>query len=91
MPGVADDLFVPDSQEGAGECQDHEHGCADPAADGEIDRVVHEPRAALEAWNVGLEAGPRGIVISDRVQAADPIDDAVHPDDQDGDKAGYGA
>jgi hypothetical protein len=86
-----DDLFVPDPHKGADECQDDEHRCADAAADGKIDRVVHEPRAALEARNVGLEASPSGIVVSDGVQAADPIDDAVHPGDQDGDKASHGA
>ena len=51
-----------------------------------VDRLVQEVHPVLEAWNVGFEAGARSIVVGDRVQAADPIDDAVHPGDQDGDE-----
>jgi hypothetical protein len=87
----ADELFVPDSHKGVGECQYDEHGCADAAADGKVDRVVHEPRAVFQARNIGLEASPRGIVVGYRVQAADPTDDAAHPGDQDGNKGGYRA
>jgi Family of unknown function (DUF6441) len=87
----ADELFVPDAHKGAGECQYDEHGCADAAADGKVDRAVHELCPVLQARNVGLEASPRGIVVGYHVQAADPIDDAAHPGDQDGNKGGYRA
>jgi len=52
---------------------------------------IQEFGSLAQAWNIGLETGPRCILVGDFIQTADTVDDSRHPSEQNRDEAGHRA
>jgi hypothetical protein len=81
-------VFMPEPEEGARECQREKQCGANPTAKRQACGIAQEPFPALQARDIRFELDSRGIIFGDFVQAAEPVENAGRPRDQDRDEAG---
>jgi hypothetical protein len=81
-------VFMPEPEEGARECQREKQCGANPTAKRQAYGIAQEPFPAPQARDIRFELDSRGIIFGDFVQAAEPVENAGRPRDQDRDEAG---